>query len=221
MALQVGKLLSPHVALSRTCRAALTVSSVAMATRVVEWRALSLLSCTACSLSWALTGVPESARTMSSLQAQAVEGFNASCRMQHEREVVAALAMQRRHLGKCGSLRMSRHDESVPEKLLINSIEALGYQLEPTEVAWLAQRIGQGEDVRRSTLAAAHIDWPALLQDHRQAPACVQAANSLLINAGVAFICGPEGCVPGTCYLLPYAMGASVRCTSSQHTYPE
>ena len=54
--------------------------------------------------------------------------------------------------------------------MLVKSIEAMGYQLEPSEVAWLAQRIGRGQDVRRSTLAAAHIDWPALLQDHRQAP---------------------------------------------------
>lgn len=60
-----------------------------------------------------------------------------------------------------------RHDEAVPEQMLVKSIEAMGYQLEPSEVAWLAQRIGRGQDVRKSTLAAAHIDWPALLQDHR------------------------------------------------------
>ena len=62
---------------------------------------------------------------------------------------------------------MCRHDEAVTEETLAQSIQALGYRLEPSEVAWLTQRVGHGQTVQRSTMAAAHIDWPALLQDHR------------------------------------------------------
>ena len=56
---------------------------------------------------------------------------------------------------------------AVTEETLAQSIQALGYRLEPSEVAWLTQRVGHGQTVQRSTMAAAHIDWPALLQDHR------------------------------------------------------
>ena len=66
--------------------------------------------------------------------------------------------------------------------MLVKSIEAMGYQLEPSEVAWLAQRIGRGQDVRRSTLAAAHIDWPALLQDHRHAHLSLELLHTALVG---------------------------------------
>ena len=72
---------------------------------------------------------------------------------------------------------MCRHDEAVTEETLAQSIQALGYRLEPSEVAWLTQRVGHGQTVQRSTMAAAHIDWPALLQDHRCAVSADLSSN--------------------------------------------
>ena len=55
----------------------------------------------------------------------------------------------------------------MTEEKLAQSLQGLGFRLEPSELASLAQHIGQGQGVRRSTLAAALGDWPTLLQDHR------------------------------------------------------
>ena len=61
----------------------------------------------------------------------------------------------------------------MTEETLAQSLQSLGFRLEPSEVAFLAQRMGQGDGVRRSTLAAALGDWPTLLQDHRCAFICL------------------------------------------------
>ena len=91
----------------------------------------------------------------------------------------------------------------MTEETLARSIQALGYRLEPSEVTWLAQRVGRGDSVQRSTVAAAHIDWPALLQDHRcesaGSPQHLQVTEADLGNmsaASAAACLQPENACP-------------------------
>ena len=79
----------------------------------------------------------------------------------------------------------------MTEDALARSLQGLGFSLDPSEVAFLAQHMGQGQGqgVRRSTLAAALGDWPSLLQDHRCAQ---QASPEQNASLGLECLCRPS-----------------------------